>query len=459
MRCFKCGTTFDVGVKCPNCGSDMSILQWVKKVSNDYYNIGLDKAKVRDLTGAVESLKLSLAVDKTNIQARNLLGLVYCEMGDIAEALTQWNVSKNFQPTANIAEVYIKQVQSNKNKFDVEASAIKKYNLSLRYIIEGNYDMAEIQLKKVVSQHPKLIKASQLLALLYTRQNSYSKAKKLLNEILNIDHNNTLALRYLKEINGELPVKKKETARKKKVVVENKPLNGNEVIIPRSSYKEPSNGAITVINILVGIVIGAALIWFLILPSRNQGIMEQKNRELRELSEQVSTGNVELKSFEEQLKVVTSERDSLQERLDQIGGTDGNNKLLTAVIDSANYYIANMRTEAAEAIAEIDVSSLPTEGAKALYNTLSEATMINASTDLYNEGMTAYYRNDYEKAIDLYTRSFKCDKTKVDAIYYMAKCYVSLGDTENAKKYYNQIIDDFNTSRYVSEAQTYVNSH
>lgn len=85
--------------------------------------------------------------------------------------------------------------------------------------------------------------------------------------------------------------------------------------------------------------------------------------------------------------------------------------------------------------------------------------MINASTDLYNEGMTAYYRNDYEKAIDLYTRSFKCDKTKVDAIYYMAKCYVSLGDTENAKKYYNQIIDDFNTSRYVSEAQTYVNSH
>ena len=105
--------------------------------------------------------------------------------------------------------------------------------------------------------------------------------------------------------------------------------------------KSLSNGAITVINILVGIVIGAALIWFLILPSRNQGIMEEKNREIRELSEQLSSGNVELNSLEAQLKVVTSERDSLQERLDQIGGTDGNNKLLTAVIDSANYYIAN----------------------------------------------------------------------------------------------------------------------
>lgn len=298
-----------------------------------------------------------------------------------------------------------------------------------------------------------------MLALLYIRGSNYSKAKKLLNAILVVDHNNTLALRYLKEINGELPTKKKETTHKKRVVVESKPLNGNEAIIPRSSYKEPSNGAITVINILVGIAIGAALIWFLILPSRNQGIMEEKNREIRELSEQLSSGNVELNSLEAQLKVVTSERDSLQQRLDQIGGTDGNNKLLTAVIDSANYYIANMKTEAAEAIADIDVSSLPTEGAKALYNTLSEETMINAATDLYNQGMTAYYRNDFEKAIDFYTRSFKCDKTKVDAIYYMAKSYVSLADVDNAKQYYNQIINDFSTSRYVTEAQDYVNSH
>lgn len=344
MRCFKCDTTFEVGVKCPNCGSDMSILKWVRTISDKYYNIGLDKAKVRDLTGAVESLKLSLAVDKNNVQARNLLGLVYCEMGDIVEALTQWVVSKNIQPTANIAEVYIKQVQSNQNKFEIVTSTIKKYNLSLRYVVEENYDMAEIQLKKVLSQNPKLIKAQQLLALLYIRGSNYSRAKKLLNAILNVDHNNTLALRYLKEINGELPAKKKETTHKKRVVVENKPLNGNEAIIPRSSYKEPSNGAITVINILVGIVIGAALIWFLILPSRNQGIMEEKNREIRELSEQLSSGNVELNSLEAQLKVVTSERDSLQERLDQIGGTDGNNKLLTAVIDSANYYIANQKT-------------------------------------------------------------------------------------------------------------------
>ena len=41
----------------------------------------------------------------------------------------------------------------------------------------------------------------------------------------------------------------------------------------------------------------------------------------------------------------------------------------------------------------------------------------------------------------------------------MAKSYESLADVENAKQYYNQIVNDFNTSRYVAEAETYVNSH
>jgi hypothetical protein len=35
-------------------------------------------------------------------------------------------------------------------------------------------------------------------------------------------------------------------SRKKVKEEESKPLNGNDVILPRSSYKEPSNGAITI---------------------------------------------------------------------------------------------------------------------------------------------------------------------------------------------------------------------
>ena len=178
MRCFKCNEVLTKESHCPNCGIDVSMYKKAVMASNAYYNLGLSKAKVRDLSGAVESLKMSITINKKNIDARNLLGLVYCEMGDVVEALSEWVISKNIQPDNNCAEDYITDIQSNQNKFELVTSTIKKYNLSLRYAKEGNTDMAQIQLKKVVSQNPRLLKAQQLLALIYIKEKEYSKARK-----------------------------------------------------------------------------------------------------------------------------------------------------------------------------------------------------------------------------------------------------------------------------------------
>ena len=435
MRCFKCNEVLTKESHCPNCGIDVSMYKKAVMASNAYYNLGLSKAKVRDLSGAVESLKMSITINKKNIDARNLLGLVYCEMGDVVEALSEWVISKNIQPDNNCAEDYITDIQSNQNKF---------------------------QLKKVVSQNPRLLKAQQLLALIYIKEKEYSKARKCLASVLRVDRNNTLAQLYMQAIDEELSSKKKESQsslKKRNKDDDRKPLSGNDVILPRSSYKEPSNGAITIINILVGVAIGAALIWFLIIPSRYRGLTSEYNKSLQEYSEQLSSGNVELNSLQNQLDSVKKEKESLETRLSQVSGADGNNKLLTAVIKAANLYISNDSTGAAEAIADVDVSSLPVEEAKTLYNTISGATMMNAANDLYNRGMTAYNKADYTTAADLLVRAYKCDKTKADAVFYAAKSYVALNQPDNAKKYYQIIADEFKSSGYVTEAQAYVQSH
>ena len=124
---------------------------------------------------------------------------------------------------------------------------------------------------------------------------------------------------------------------------------------------------------------------------------------------------------------------------------------MTAVIKAAILYISNDSTGAAEAIADVDVSSLPVEEAKTLYNTISGATMMNAANDLYNRGMTAYNKADYTTAADLLVRA--------DAVFYAAKSYVALNQPDNAKKYYQIIADEFKSSGYVTEAQAYVQSH
>lgn len=97
MKCFNCGADLKDSEYCSQCGADVKLYSRMLKLSNAYYNEGLEKAKVRDLSGAVLALRESLKINKKNTNARNLLGLVYYEMGMAVEALTQWIISRSFQ--------------------------------------------------------------------------------------------------------------------------------------------------------------------------------------------------------------------------------------------------------------------------------------------------------------------------------------------------------------------------
>ena len=123
-------------------------------MSNRYYNDGLEKANVRDLSGAIISLKQSLKLNKNNMNARNLLGLVYYETGEAVAALGEWVISKNLKNNKNIADDYIRMVQSNPTKLDAMNQTIKKYNQALAYCYQDSLDLAVIQLKKVLSINP-----------------------------------------------------------------------------------------------------------------------------------------------------------------------------------------------------------------------------------------------------------------------------------------------------------------
>ena len=131
--------------------------------SNYWYNDGLQKAKIRDLSGAVKSLRKSLQYNQANIAARNLLGLVYYGRGDVIEALVEWILSKNIQSHDNIANYYISKVQEVPGELETINQAVKRFNQSLDYARQNGEDLAIIQLKKVVAAHPTYVKAYQLL--------------------------------------------------------------------------------------------------------------------------------------------------------------------------------------------------------------------------------------------------------------------------------------------------------
>ena len=125
-------------------------MEYAKKLvylSNQWYNDGLKRASIRDLSGAVTSLKRSLQYNRDNIASRNLLGLVYYGRGEVAEALVEWIISKNIKTHGNIANYYIKKVQESPSELDAIDQAVKKYNQCLAYCQQNGEDLAAIQLK------------------------------------------------------------------------------------------------------------------------------------------------------------------------------------------------------------------------------------------------------------------------------------------------------------------------
>ena len=161
-----CGAPIGKSDYCTSCGFHVEVQKKIWQLSNTYYNLGLDKAQIRDLSGAIDLLKRSLKFNKLNVQARNLLGLVYFETGEVVAALSEWVISKNIQKNRNLASEYIARLQANQNKLETINESIKKYNNALAMCREGHEDMAAIRLKKILSQNPKLIKAYHLLSLL-----------------------------------------------------------------------------------------------------------------------------------------------------------------------------------------------------------------------------------------------------------------------------------------------------
>ena len=135
-------------------------------LSDRYYNEALNRARIRDLTGAAEKLRVSLQLNKKNVQARNLYGLVLYERGETVAALREWILSQNIQPAMNSASQYIRSVEKEASKLKQMSRGISDYNEALRNCQDGNDDVASLRLRRAIQKNPRLIDAQLLLALI-----------------------------------------------------------------------------------------------------------------------------------------------------------------------------------------------------------------------------------------------------------------------------------------------------
>ena len=457
MVCYKCGCRLSEKNFCTGCGADVTLYKRIMYASNRFYNEGLEKARVRDLSGAIHNLRECLKLNKNHIEARNLLGLVYFERGEVVAALSEWVISKNIKSEKNIADDYINMIQNNPGRLETFNQTIKKYNQALAYCQQDSLDLAVIQLKKVLSMNPRLLQAHQLLALLYINSQEWERAKKELEKCLKIDTNNTTTLRYMKEVQAMMPSEEERGKKKKEAIVYQ---SGNDTVIQPIGKKDNA-GVRTLLNIMLGVVIGVGVAWFLLLPAKVQNEQIKAQAEKNAISEQLDAKAVEVAEMTKQIESLMQEKSNLNVSLNEAQGVNAaviaSNDLMEASVMYLNKTGDEMQIAAImEEITDEYLEKDATEEFIALYQVLLGEIGAKVAQTYYTTGYEALRTEEYETAIENLTKAFKYEPKNGEALFNLGNAYRKSGDEASAVSVYKQVVELFPDSEKAKKSQKYI---
>jgi len=453
MKCPNCGSPVAGGGICRNCGVDAYLYQKTLRISDALYNKGLAQAKAGDLSGAAENLNKCVYFNKENIQARNLLGLVYFEFGRVGDALKQWVISLSILKKNNIARNYVDEIRTDDRAREWYSSSLKNYNQALTYLQQKSEDLAIIQLRRAVEQNPKFVDALNLLALCHLILKEKEKAAEIVEKVLTIDVNNTIALNYYREI---YPNKSKTDVVKRQNVYDQKgKYRSGPTPKPKKNFADAFHIA-EIISFFVGCACIFGLCYFLIIP----GIVGEKDAEILSLNASLLAERaVEPQVIEpddERLAELSRENDDLRQK---IGSRDEQIDRQGRIIDvykASNLQRRNEFEEAAAILFPLDVAGLPVEIAE-MYENLAADVLPKAVKSLYDSGVEHFNQNEYEDAVVCLERAnlyVSEEGANADAIiYYLGFTMEMLEDADTAIKYYNELIEDHPGSNFVSAAQ------
>ena len=425
-----------------------------RRIANAYYNQGLALARQRDLTGAAAALKKTLRFDKFQTDARNLLGLIYLEIGEAGSALCQWVISLNLQEQDNLAEEYLQRVQGSGGYLETADQAAKKYNQALVYAQNENEDLAVLLLMRMLDDFPNYVKAQELLALLYIRHEDYIKAGRCLYQVLKVDCYNPTAQRYMavaKHNTGKAEVEK----RKLKNAFSHRQMQDDDIIIP-PSYKE-NTGWQSVMNILVGLILGVAVVYFLIMPAKQEAMNALHNKEQLANLEQINQKSLEIDSLMQQLEDAKKAQEAAEGSLEAMeadsGGVISQYQNMVKLLEA---YRAEDAKTAAVLYTSMDMSVLTDGVLNQTVAWIQQDMSENGWKTLLSMGDEAMSQESgagASQAIDYYNRSLQIHPGNAEVIYKLGLAYEAAGDKDKANEYFGEIIMNYPDSEFMEDSK------
>lgn len=421
----------------------------LERIANSYYNLGLERARLRDLTGAAELLKKSLKYNKYQRDARNLLGLIFFECGEVADALVQWVISLNLIPEGNPADRYLDEIQRKPAILKICSDNVKKFNQALDFAQSNNGDLAILQLNQVIEDNPKFVKAHLLLALLYMNREEWVKAGRSLYKILKIDRNNPRALVLMDEVKQRTGRAEIEQSRLKNVFSHRK-MSDDDVMIPQE-VKQMTAWQV-VLCLVLGTALGLAAFYVLALPTYTRALESRHNQELISYTEKLDAVNRQNDELSSQYESLNKSYSDVQSKL---AAFESGNASFIQQYETLNKIITDYNAgnvaEAATLYAQLDQSSITEPNLLSLLEQAKSFMQSNGYQILTNLGTDAWNAGNREQAIDYYTKSLAVVEDP-ETMYLLGRLYQSMNQTQDANALFDKIVGEHADSPYAQKA-------
>ena len=229
---------------------------------------------------------------------------------------------------------------------------------------------------------------------------------------------------------------------------------GNETIIqPVSTNFKERTGLHTVLNMLIGLVVGVAVMWFLVMPAVNSSRQKELNKQTVEFSDQIATQDAQISALKKELE----EYRSTSEESENAKATgESTQESYEIVMNIYKHYSDSDMSNAAmvEELIKVNPDSLGTIGLER-YNEMTEKLYPKQCEKIYSEAKDNFDAENYKDAISKLTQVLQMDEGYGDgaAKLLLAQSYEKSGDKDQANALYQKLVEDYKDTDIATSAQ------
>ena len=302
-----------------------------------------------------------------------------------------------------------------------------------------------------MEEKPNFVKAHLLLALLYMEHGDYTKAGKSLFKVLQIDKTNQKAQRYMEYVKsrtGKADVEK----RKMKNAFSHREMQDDDVILP-PTYKE-NTGWQSIINIAIGLVLGAVLVVFMVMPARERSLNYEHNQEMRAYADKLNLANQKADSLQKEADQYRQEKEAAEENLSSLmGDSDSTLSQYGTMVQILNAWRKGDIQTAVQLYIGLDQSKITDESMAGVLGELQAEMNASAPAVLESLGAQSTAAGDYDTALHYYEKYMEINDKNPQIIFNMAMIYKTKGDEETADQLFGQVIMNFADSPLAESAR------